>query len=348
MDPSSATLGPMKGQCFIRIVGIPYKNELSDTVVVHSALEKPSLLPTIPSLSPTTGAQHLVDVIDASNEDPFTLEQYSEIIKTCAAHNKDFILARVTTADPEDESRFYSSYYVAHHINKVLFRTQPEEGLLHRMKAKNPLNNMTIIGDVHYYRIKSHSSSLADKFRKVFQTKRLNTVYQKKRPSAEDVFDYTTKTKESILISPGIQTKIISYRNEKHSLSVEDWINSHCTSPLSPDPRFYEAEYYASDDDFLMKSSVRAYFRAQALEQNDALLFNLQVTAEAPSLHFVNTVTQRRFFHHPYFKYVVILYIIVGIALIYLFVPSEFIYLAAFIQVFFLCVCFIFMLEFSQ
>ena len=59
------------------------------------------------------------------------------MIQTHAEKNKDFIVARVTTVDPHDEQRFYYSYYAAHHINKVLFRTQPEEGLLHRMKAKN-------------------------------------------------------------------------------------------------------------------------------------------------------------------------------------------------------------------
>ncbi len=37
----------------------------------------------------------------------------------------------------DQDSRLYFNYYAAHHINKVLFRTQPEEGLLHRMKAKN-------------------------------------------------------------------------------------------------------------------------------------------------------------------------------------------------------------------
>ena len=51
--------------------------------------------------------------------------------------NSNFVIARVQTVDPDDETRFYFSYYAAHHINKVLFRTQPEEGLLHRMRAKN-------------------------------------------------------------------------------------------------------------------------------------------------------------------------------------------------------------------
>jgi hypothetical protein len=53
--------------------------------------------------------------------------------------------------DPNDSMKYYYSYYAAHHINKVLFRTEPSLGLLHRMRAKNPLNNMTIVGDVHYY-----------------------------------------------------------------------------------------------------------------------------------------------------------------------------------------------------
>ena len=79
----------------------------------------------------------VVDVLDALNEDPFTLECFESLLRVHAEKGKDFILARVTTVDPADETRLYYSYYAAHHINKVLFRTQPEEGLLHRMKAKN-------------------------------------------------------------------------------------------------------------------------------------------------------------------------------------------------------------------
>jgi hypothetical protein len=85
----------------------------------------------------------LVDVIDAKEtEEPFTLESFDELVRMHLEKNKDFILARVTTIDNIDPDRFYYSYYAAHHINKVLFRTQPELGLLHRMQAKNPLNNM--------------------------------------------------------------------------------------------------------------------------------------------------------------------------------------------------------------
>lgn len=46
-------------------------------------------------------------------------------------------------------------------------------------------------------------------------------------------------------------------------------------SPLSPEPVYYTAKYYASDDDFLMKASVRAYFKEHALETSDAVLFTI-------------------------------------------------------------------------
>ena len=96
------------------------------------AIKSPSIRPP-----PTPDTTTIVDIIDAENEDPFTLEAFSSLLAVHAAASKDLILARVITVDPHDETRLYASYYAAHHINKVLFRTQPEEGLLHRMKAKN-------------------------------------------------------------------------------------------------------------------------------------------------------------------------------------------------------------------
>ncbi|KAG0206905.1 hypothetical protein BGX28_001774 [Mortierella sp. GBA30] len=92
-----------------------------------------------------------IDQLDALDEDPFTLDSFENLMRLHANKGKDFILARVTTQDPNDSTKHYHSYYGAHQINKVLFRTQPEEGLLHRMKARNPLNNMLVVGDVHYY-----------------------------------------------------------------------------------------------------------------------------------------------------------------------------------------------------
>jgi len=74
-------------------------------------------------------------------KDPFTLETFISLIMLYVKKKKDFIIARVKTVDPNDENKFYYSYYAAHHINKVIFRTQPEQSLLHRMRAKN-VNNI--------------------------------------------------------------------------------------------------------------------------------------------------------------------------------------------------------------
>ena len=64
--------------------------------------------------------------------------------------------------------------------------------------------------------------------------------------------------------------------------------NSASTSPTLSIPTsgsslcelFYEAVYYGCDDDFLMKASVRSYFKENALEDNDAVLFTLLAPTE--------------------------------------------------------------------
>ncbi|GJJ75069.1 hypothetical protein EMPS_07427 [Entomortierella parvispora] len=105
------------------------------------------------AIEDTSYATALVDELDALDEDPFTLDSFENLMRLHANKGKDFIIARVTTQDPSEDTKVYHSYYSAHQINKVLFRTQPDEGLLHRMKARNPLNNMLVVGDVHYYSI---------------------------------------------------------------------------------------------------------------------------------------------------------------------------------------------------
>lgn len=151
---------------FFKIVGIPIRSgECDGSVPLYAgdpSVRSPGgTFPAVPdSLMSPDDTNHQVDVFEASNEEPFTLETFESLLALHAEKQKDFIVARVTTVDPQDPSRFYYSYYAAHHINKVLFRTQPEKGLLHRMKAKNPLNNMVIVGDVYYYLIKSSELNL--------------------------------------------------------------------------------------------------------------------------------------------------------------------------------------------
>jgi len=101
------------------------------------------------AIEDTSYATALVDELDALDEDPFTLDSFENLMRLHASKCKDFIIARVTTQDPNEDTKVYHSYYSAHQINKVLFRTQPEEGLLHRMKARNvrcPTQRVLLVG----------------------------------------------------------------------------------------------------------------------------------------------------------------------------------------------------------
>lgn len=99
----------------------------------------------------------VVDELDAMDEDPFTLDSFENLMRMHASE-KDFIIARVTTQDPNDGEKHYHSYYGAHQINKVLFRTQPDEGLLHRMKARNVSSFVSVVVEALYQRPNSNSS----------------------------------------------------------------------------------------------------------------------------------------------------------------------------------------------
>ncbi|KAI9597234.1 hypothetical protein BDF19DRAFT_314878 [Syncephalis fuscata] len=72
-----------------------------------------------------------------------------------ADRDRDMIIARVCTVDPRDATRYNYFHYAAHHLNKILFRTEPERGLLHRVRTKNPLSNDSIYGKVDYFVIKA-------------------------------------------------------------------------------------------------------------------------------------------------------------------------------------------------
>ncbi|KAJ3398197.1 hypothetical protein CcCBS67573_g05360 [Chytriomyces confervae] len=458
----------------------------------------------------------IVDVIDSMDEDPFTLDSYEKMIRMHAAKGKDFLLARVTTVDPQDETRFYYSYYSAHHINKVLFRTQPEEGLLHRMKAKNPLNNMVIIGDVHYYVIKALSVNVAiatnrtahpvsvassvaqdqnknipspisaedqiliaiaerlsgkvHRFLKLTgiesssTSRRLRLMMKPdglvSSPKAVQRIDGEASlerqnTLEELGADPGTHnsdsstvlaqldkfidflkgsqdesalpvdycndfevlfTRYQSDINGRNSsqrmlrvssfvndfgrnkvLSFEEWLQSfqvenirqpnnndcdvdthHHNGPLkqrknsspsttvikmdspassTPQKLYYLAEYLASDDDFLMKSSVRAIFRENALESDDAVLFTLLSSSSSEdSPRIGEQHPALRNFAYAFesssgwsvsgkaFRMFLFVYGATSVIVVNFFVPDAYFYIASFSFLFFLCLFFIIVL----
>ncbi|TPX53343.1 hypothetical protein SeMB42_g00818 [Synchytrium endobioticum] len=513
---------------FIRLLGITKVSAEKSSAGKADESVQPEIVGTASTVdvpSALLNGELLVDVLDAGNEDPFTLEPFESLIAMHAEDNKDFILARVTTVDPQDETRFYYSYYAAHHINKVLFRTQPEESLLHRMKAKNPLNNMTIVGDVHYYAVKpfavpssamysspnvsttsfdsilttssSSSSStlrarellrksknprtqqhqellpkssiLQSNLRKLFgmqpqhgrrilhlimkpevfesETTNVDTTTEKpRRNSADDVYSgmlsipslapsarmsldssrvlRNENSNSQEMSRLHIPIRSIVYSNNTENLNVYEWVRIHSAkddrrnvsnksstkpglrqrsaSPSRPStvlvncyptpprdapkrtttpevesqphaftaPVYYDARYVGSDDDFLMKSAVRAYFRDNALETADAVLFSVPssvVVVTNPDRNYPgNEVRTDSAEQHPalpgfayevreswdnftFFgikididrskalKWAFLGYCIIGVLVVKFVVPASVAYLVAFLLVFVLC-----------
>ena len=234
---------------FIEIIGVPPPNS-EKRIGPNERIQK------------SPNPKHIIDALDVSNEDPFTLEALKDIIQLHIDKKLDFILARVQTVDPTDESRMYYSYYAAHHLNKVLFRTENRAGFLHRMNALNPLNNMPIVGDVHYYCIASSKrESLAetsqineeprrDKIMKMMgftssplepfmSSKPTNITFvlkqkdelKSKRLSFDDAY---ADSKPSELLSQPKQSshittrhhkiRSLAYSNDRSELSVSEWI----------------------------------------------------------------------------------------------------------------------------
>lgn len=245
------------------------------------------------------------EYLDAANEETFTLESFEGLIRTARANNKAFILARVTTVDPSNLAHLYFSYYAAHHINRVIFRTQPEEGLLHRMKSRNPLNNMLIVGDVHYFIITPEDFDQAWSLRQL-QTEQQNVLRSSTAAAASG------STRGGIAGGGGGPLPRVSSWSHRRSVSESQqkplpWavpVNNNSSSTSLPEmsqlrsevdlsvlnemeregniPPIYEAKYFASDDDFLMDAQVREYFKLNSVNPDDYQLFQLNRRSDLP------------------------------------------------------------------
>lgn len=208
--------------------------------------------------------------LDGSLDESFTLEPYENLIKVAYAKRKSFIIARVTTADTVDPMKLYCSYYAAHHINKVLFRTQPELGLLHRMKSKNPLNNMAIVGDVDYFVITPESveKSLKELHmqikKKEFKENKRKSSTRHKRTMSDPSWQCLQKTNSKTSLIQSCQDSLLgnSERTEENVRIV------------------YRAQFIASDDDYLMRTEVREFFKINSVNPDDYLLFTLYAPDE--------------------------------------------------------------------
>lgn len=237
-----------------------------------------------PNNTPSLSLPQL-DLVDADENEVFTLELLRKLISDSRKLNKDFLIARITTSDPNDQAVFYNYYYSAFEVNKILFKYESNRKLLHRMKVKNPLNNMHVIGQVSYYKITTDefdraiveyyfgdSSSQLKKTRRAFSTivrdssQRIDqNILEKER--AKDTNDLVgNSTSRSICERKSPSEIIEDVKNGSVLLPKENRGNRKIR---------YNATYFASDDDFLLRVDIREYFRKNTTDPEDDFLFEL-------------------------------------------------------------------------
>jgi hypothetical protein len=228
------------------------------------------------------------EYLDAANEETFTLDTFESLIRAARTRGKTFLLARVTTVDPENLTRLYFSYYAAHQINRVIFRTQPEEGLLHRMKSRNPLNNMLIVGDVHYFAISPEDFDRAWMLRQLKmeqrQVLRTSSPLTKLGNSETDLRRFVSASGHRRAMSESRQQLANRSTASLPEISqvVERQMQENDEDENSSIPVLYEATYFASDDDFLMRTDIRELFKQNSVNADDYQLFQLNRRGDLP------------------------------------------------------------------
>ncbi|KAI5169933.1 hypothetical protein PAEPH01_1111 [Pancytospora epiphaga] len=230
-----------------------------------------------------------IDEINADETETFTLEEMKKLILTYRESEKDFLIARVTTPNPDDQTTFYNFYYAAAEINRVLFKFESSRRLLHRMRVKNPLNNTYIVGQVFYYKITPYDVDSAivnyflnpdkeqPKVRRAY-----SAVFSSTKSTSETEDSRERHSKDCSDVGKGCKSRKLDSENAKSPSEIIECVRKGLI-PLPqhiPEERTlkYIASYFASDDDFLTNADVRDYFRKNALDENDDFLYEIDRT----------------------------------------------------------------------
>ena len=227
-----------------------------------------------------------LDLIDGDENEVFTLELFRKLILESRRAEKDFVIARVTTSDPEDSNVLYNYYYSAFEMNKILFKYESSRKLLHRMKVKNPLNNMNIIGQVSYYKITTQEFDRAvvahffenGESSKRYARRAFSTIIRNLSHFADGGTVEDSRSKDTNDIR-GLPSYGQIYGSKDPSEIVEGVKQGEIAAPTQ-DPGdkkvVYDARYFASDDDFLLRAEIREYFRRNTTDPEDDYLFELE------------------------------------------------------------------------
>lgn len=216
-----------------------------------------------------------LDEIDGNIYETFTLEEIRCLILAYREKDKDFLLARVTTPDPENGNLFYHFYYSAAEINRVLFRIEANRRLLHRMKVKNPLNNMLISGQILYYKIPMEK--IDQTITNYFYSYEDRDVHSEKLQISSDTL--TAHPDASSKVHQSTQS-FRKYYEEKTINDLEKDIKTikSVMKKKNKQKLVYKASFFATDDDFLVCSDIREYFKKNALDPNDEFLYEIDRT----------------------------------------------------------------------
>ncbi|KAH9385681.1 uncharacterized protein NEMAJ01_0577 [Nematocida major] len=215
-------------------------------------------------------ASYHLDVVNAEESEPFTLESFRQSILESLKAGKEYILAKVTTSDPANASSLYNYYYSAFEINKILFKYEADRHLLHRMKVRNPMNNMFIMGQVYYYRISYESLE--------------NALQEYDHPSEESTRGKMKAFSEVLPSTRNISASYIdqiSVKKEPELRTISRDLFETLARPReaveSSDRKLkIRALYFANDGDFLVKSGTREFFKRNAVNPDDYFIFKLE------------------------------------------------------------------------
>lgn len=223
---------------------------------------------------PSASPFEVIDKFDANEPETFTLEEYRNLVLDFRKNNKDCIIAKIDL-----ENSTSCSYYLASEINKLLFKYERDRRLLHRMKVRNPISNLNIIGPVHYYKVTCFEvdRAIVDYY---FGSK--NNVNFKRRSYSEVVKKQASERYDKKkAVSEYNNTEAISQSlmDENPFSIIEDVKTGKLKLPKRlKDKIQYNATYFACDDDFLMRADTREYFRVNSMDPAEEFLFELDRT----------------------------------------------------------------------
>ncbi|KCZ80372.1 hypothetical protein H312_02240 [Anncaliia algerae PRA339] len=229
-----------------------------------------------------------LDLISADDAETFTFEEFRKLIYEARSLNKDFLLARVTTNDPKDNALFFNYYYSANEINKILFKYESSRKLLHRMKVKNPLNNMYIVGQVYYYKItlENYDKAVVDYFfsEKPIQRKKtrraFSTILRNKEIEEEHDRIDNKRSKDTNDIRLNVDRDDAPQKDPLETINDVRRGLIFIPTEIKKEMKItFDAKYFGSDDDFLLKQEIRDYFRNNSPEgDEEEQLFELDRT----------------------------------------------------------------------